>query len=54
MAKDSHILKKMNLNSLLWMGEDAETIDIFGISTRKDNFAKKIRRDITGYHNLYP
>ena len=54
MAKVSHILVKLNLNSLLWMGKDADAIDRFGISTKKDDFAEKISQDITGYHNLCP
>ena len=54
MAEVSHILIKLNLNSLLWMGEDAAKIDTFGISTKKDNFGEKISPDITGYCNLCP
>ena len=52
MAKVSHILIKLNLNSLLWMGKDADKIDRIGISNKKDNFVEKISQDITGYHNL--
>ena len=54
MAEVSHILIKLNLNSLLWMGKDADKVDRFRISTRKDNFVEKISQDITGYCNLCP
>ena len=52
MAEVSHILIKLNLNSLLWMGEDADKIDRFGMSIEKGNYAEKISQDITGYCNL--
>ena len=52
MAEVSHILIKLNLNSLLWMGEDADKIDRVRFSNKKDNFAEKISQDITGYCDL--
>ena len=54
MAEISQILKKVGYNSLLWMGKDADKIDVFGISTKKDNLGEKISPDITGYRYLCP
>ena len=54
MAEVSHILEKLSLSSLLWMGEDADKIDIVVISVKKDNFGKIFSQDITGYCNLCP